>query len=71
MKRDFDYNFCDQEDLAAAVASLVNGKPEISGCRVQTVLVPTLDVMYDSALKNLVELQKAGVVVQFFGAAAH
>lgn len=61
----FDYNFCDQEDLADAVASLANGEPEISGCRVQTVLVPKLDVMYDSALKNLVELQKAGVVVQF------
>lgn len=61
----YDYLFCDREDLTEAVKSLTNGKPQISGMVVKHVIVPAIDIIYESAWQALEALQSAGVTVWF------
>lgn len=67
-ERGHDFYYADKEDLLAAADSLAkNGIPEISGCTVKTVLVPTMDVMYGESMAALEALAESGVRVLFLG----
>ena len=60
-----DYLFCDREDLAEAKESLEKGAPTISGMKVEHVILPAMDVIYEESWKALEALQEAGVKVWF------
>lgn len=60
-----DFYFADGEDLDEALHTLSeNGIPTISGNPVRVILVPTVDVLYQSSADALKKLMKAGVTVR-------
>lgn len=60
-----DFYYADRDDLTDAVSG--SGTPEISGHEVKTVIVPSLDVMYEESYSALEELSRRGVKVMFLG----
>lgn len=65
-ERGHDFYYADLDDLRNAITSLrEGGVPMISGCTVQTVLVPTMDVMYGDSVEALRTLAAHGVKVLF------
>ena len=58
-----DFYYADRDDFAAAAKC--EGKPYISGHEVKTVIVPSLDVMYDDAYSSIKALADKGVKVFF------
>ena len=57
-----DFYYADRDDIVAALEGDV---PTISGHAVKTIIVPSIDVMYDDAYNALCELRKKGVTVLF------
>ncbi len=67
-----DYYYVDREDLlAAAQAAEETGTAVISGCRVKTLLLPGVEVMYRDAYDALDILSRAGVNIVFFHEKPH
>ncbi len=60
-----DFQYVDVDDLVAAVESIKNGKPHVSGCEIKLLVVPATDIIDTRAKKAMVELKKAGVTVLF------
>lgn len=62
----YDYSFADREEIVKAAACLKDGKnPMIFGSVVETVIVPSVDVMCGDARAALVELKAADVDILF------
>lgn len=66
----YDFSYADAEDMVSAAESIGSGAgntgaAEISGCKVEVIIIPGLDVMREEALSALVKLKKAGIPVFF------
>ena len=58
-----DFYYADRDDLVEAMAC--EGKPEISGHEVHTVILPKMDILYEESYQALVNLSERGVKVLF------
>lgn len=63
--RGMDYLFADRDDIVAAADSISGNQARISGCRVENIIVPAMDVIYPETWEALIRLQEAGTAVWF------
>ncbi|MDO4337397.1 MAG: hypothetical protein Q4C91_04815 [Eubacteriales bacterium] len=60
-----DYLFADREDIVNAAKSAEKGCAEISGIKVENIILPAMDVIWPDAWEALETLKKYGVNVWF------
>ena len=61
----YDFMYADCEDIVNAAKSANNGFAVISGRKVETLIIPALDVMDAEAMKGIGVLKDAGVKILF------
>ena len=63
--RGYDYLFADRDDIVAAAGSISENQAWISGCRVENIILPAMDIIYPETWEALVRLREAGVSIWF------